>query len=118
MTCQNMTMAQFAEKLKNIAPGYIHSPVLNATGLEGGYDFTLIFTPAGLARSGGEGRGGRGGGEGGPPASDAATAASDPNGAFTLFEAIEKQLGLKLEAQKRPVSVLVIDRAEQKPIEN
>ena len=26
VTCQNMTMAQFAEKLKNIAPGYIHSP--------------------------------------------------------------------------------------------
>jgi uncharacterized protein (TIGR03435 family) len=119
VTCQNMTMAQFAEKLKNIAPGYIHSPVLDATGLEGGYDFTLSFSPAGLARSGGEGRGGRGGGEGGPPpASDAATAASDPNGAITLFEAIDKQLGLKLEAQKRPVSVLVIDRAEQKPTEN
>jgi uncharacterized protein (TIGR03435 family) len=45
-------------------------------------------------------------------------AASDPTGAVTLFEAIEKQLGLKLEAQKRPVSVLVIDHAEQKPTEN
>jgi uncharacterized protein (TIGR03435 family) len=31
---------------------------------------------------------------------------------------MEKQLGLKLEAQKRPVPVLVIDRAEQKPTEN
>jgi len=119
VTCQNMTMAQFAEKLKNIAPGYIHTPVLDATGLEGGYDFTLSFSPAGLAGTGGGGRGGRGGGEGGPPpAGDAATAASDPNGAITLFDAIEKQLGLKLEAQKRPVSVLVIDRAEQKPTEN
>lgn len=119
VTCQNMTMAQFAEKLKNIAPGYIHSPVLDSTGLEGGYDFTLSFSPAGMANGGGRG-GGRGGGEPGAPAptGDAASAASDPNGAITLFEAIEKQLGLRLEAQKRPVKVLVIDSAEQKPIDN
>jgi len=118
VTCQNMTMAQFAEKLKSIAPGYIHSPVLDSTGLEGGYDFTLSFTPAGMGRpGGGEGRGGRGP-EPGPAAPGDATVASDPNGAITLFEAIERQLGLKLEAQKRPVSVLVIDHAEQKPTEN
>jgi uncharacterized protein (TIGR03435 family) len=114
VTCQNMTMAQFAEKLKNIAPGYIHSPVLDSTGLEGGYDFTLSFSPAGATRVGGGG--GRGGEGGPPPPGDAA--ASDPSGAITLFEAIEKQLGLKLEAQKRPVKVLVIDHAEQKPIDN
>jgi uncharacterized protein (TIGR03435 family) len=35
-----------------------------------------------------------------------------------LFAAIDKQLGLKLEAKKRPVPVLVIDHAEQKPTEN
>jgi uncharacterized protein (TIGR03435 family) len=35
-----------------------------------------------------------------------------------LFEALEKQLGLKLEAQKRPVTALVIDPAERKPTEN
>jgi uncharacterized protein (TIGR03435 family) len=44
--------------------------------------------------------------------------ASDPSGAVTLFEAIEKQLGLKLEKQKRPASVLVIDHVEQKPTDN
>jgi uncharacterized protein (TIGR03435 family) len=64
------------------------------------------------------GGGGRGGEGGPPPPGDAAAAASDPSGAITLFEAIEKQLGLKLEAQKRPVKVLVIDHAEQKPIDN
>ena len=47
VTCQNMTMAQFAGKLMNIASGYIHSPVLDATGLEGGYDFTLSFSAVG-----------------------------------------------------------------------
>lgn len=126
VTCQNMTMAQFAEKLKDIAPGYIHTPVLDGTGLEGGYDFTLSFSAVGLTRAipgmggapvapGGPGPGGPGG-----PASSTADgiAASDPNGAVTLFEAVEKQLGLKLEATKRPVPVLVIDHAEQKPTEN
>ncbi len=114
VTCQNMTMAEFAEKLKDIAPGYIHTPVLDATGLEGGYDFTLSFSAVGLTRAPG---GGPGGQPGLPPPSDVATA-SDPNGSLTLFEAIEKQLGLKLEATKRPVPVLVIDHAEQKPTEN
>ncbi len=35
VTCENMTMAQFAAKLQDIAPGYIKGPVLDATGLEG-----------------------------------------------------------------------------------
>jgi uncharacterized protein (TIGR03435 family) len=113
VTCQNMTMAEFAEKLKDIAPGYIHAPVLDATGLEGGYDFTLSFSAVGLTRA----PGGLLGQPGPPPPSDVA-AASDPNGSVTLFEAVEKQLGLKLEAKKRPIPILVIDHAEQKPTEN
>jgi uncharacterized protein (TIGR03435 family) len=32
-----------------------------------------------------------------------------------LFEAIQQQLGLKLEAKKGPVPILVIDRVEKKP---
>jgi uncharacterized protein (TIGR03435 family) len=117
VTCQGITMAQFADKLRTLASGYIHTPVLDATGLEGGYDFTLSFSPAGMAQM--AGRGGRGG-EPGPftPSADPSAAVSDPNGAITLSEAVEKQLGLKLEAQKRPVPVLVIDHIEQKPIEN
>jgi len=109
VTCQNMTMAQFAEKLQSIAPGYIHSPVLDATGLNGAWDFTLSFSPAGMFRGGG----GRGGDAVQPPGAGAE--ASDPGGGLTLLEAVEKELGLKLEMQKRPISVLVIDHVEQKP---
>ncbi|HEX3876213.1 MAG TPA: TIGR03435 family protein [Bryobacteraceae bacterium] len=116
VTCTNLTMAQFAKQLQRIAPGYIHSPVVDATHLEGGWDFTLSFSPAGATRGGG--RGGlvaasraSAGGEGG-------TQASDPSGAVTLLEAIEKQIGLKLVTEKRPVSMLVIDHIEEKPIEN
>jgi len=110
VTVQNMTMEQFAAKLQNIASGYIHAPVLDATGLEGSWNFTLSFSPAGATLAGAPG--GRGGDA--PPG---ATEAADPSGAVTLFDAIDK-LGLKLQLQKRPASVLVIDHIEQKPTEN
>ena len=117
VTVQNMTMAQFADKLRSIAPGYIHSPVLDATGLEGSWDFTLSFSPAGFM---GGGRGGRGGdGPAGnappPPAAGAVPEASDPDGGMSLLEAIEKEIGLKLVLQKRSLPCLVIDHADEKP---
>ena len=85
---------------------------LDATGLDGAWDFTLSFSPVGVFRNGGDR-----GGDGGQPSGETA-AASDPNGALTLPEAIDKQLGLKLEKERRPVSVLVIDHVEQKPTDN
>jgi uncharacterized protein (TIGR03435 family) len=42
---------------------------------------------------------------------------SDPTGAMTLPEAIERQLGLKLETEKRPLPVMVVDKVER-PSEN
>jgi uncharacterized protein (TIGR03435 family) len=111
LTCHNMNMAQFADLLQNLAPGYIHAPVLDATGIDGGFDFTLSFSAAGLLQS----PGGRGG-DAGPPTGGAASA-SDPNGAVSLLDAV-KQFGLKLEKQTRPIAVLVVDHVEQKPIDN
>ena len=59
VSVQNMTMAEFCEQLQQITPRYLHSAVLDATGLEGSYDFTLSFSPAGMAQMvGGGGRGG------------------------------------------------------------
>jgi len=57
-------------------------------------------------------------GPGSSGAPGAAPAASDPSGSSTIFEAVEKQLGLKLEKQKRPMQVFVIDHLEQKPTDN
>ena len=37
---------------------------------------------------------------------------------LSLNDAIDRQLGLKLEMQKRPVQVLVIDHIEPKPLDN
>jgi uncharacterized protein (TIGR03435 family) len=112
VTCQNVTMAQFAEMLPGIAPGYLRTEIIDATGLEGGWDFTFSFSPAGALLGGGGPKG-----EGGAPAGGSPEA-SDPSNALSLFDAITKQLGLKLEAQKRPTPVLVIEHVERKPIDN
>jgi len=111
MNCQNMTMAQFAEALPIQASGYIFSPVKDATGLEGAWDFMLNFSPAGLLNPGADNTAVP------KPAGDA-NAAPDPSGALSLFDAVYKQLGLKLEKQKRMSSVLVIDHIDEKPTDN
>ena len=63
--------------------------VIDSTGLEGHYDFLLQFAPVQAQESDGP----------------------------SLFTAVREQLGLRLEPQKAPVEVWVIDRAE-KPSEN
>ena len=108
LTCRNMTMAQFAAMLQSQASGYIHTPVLDATGLDGAYDITLSFSTAGQLR---------GNGGGAPPAGDP-PAASDPNGAVSFLDAVNRQLGLKLVKVKRPIPALVIEHIDEKPTEN
>jgi uncharacterized protein (TIGR03435 family) len=68
-------------------------PVLNRTGLKGEFDFELRYAPDLTV-----------------PAPDAATAPG-------LMTALQEQLGLKVEAGREPVEVLVIDRAMM-PTEN
>jgi len=42
MTCQNATMAQFAERLQRLTPELME-PILDVTRIEGGWDLTLTF---------------------------------------------------------------------------
>ena len=109
VTIRNMTMAQFAEDLRRFAGGYVRLPVEDKTGLDGAYDFALAFSPIQFVRP----QAGRGDG-----APGAGPDAADPTGALSLEDAINKQLGLKLELRKRPVPVLVIDHIEEKPSDN
>jgi uncharacterized protein (TIGR03435 family) len=104
LTCTNVSMSYLAENLRFLASGYVHSDVLDSTGLEGGWDFTLSFSKLAQFR--------------GPVPVPGTEAAPDPNGAIPLPTAMEKQLGLKLELKKRPVPVLVIDHIQQKPTDN
>ena len=71
-------------------------PVVNRTGLTGSFDVDLAYTPDAAF---------------GPPAPFAR--ADGPS----LFTGLQEQLGLRLDAARGPVDVLVIDRVEQ-PTEN
>jgi uncharacterized protein (TIGR03435 family) len=106
-TCQNTTMADFARMLRQIAGGYIDHPVIDYTELSGGWNFTLNWT----ARYAYDRVTRVGGGRGDSGTAPKVPVANDPNGGVSAFEAVEK-LGLKLELQKHPVQVLVIDHAE------
>jgi uncharacterized protein (TIGR03435 family) len=112
VTCLNMTMAEFADRLQGLAPGYLQNQVVDSTGIEGAYDFTLSFSANGLAQA----VAARVAADAGQPAG--ASAPSDPGGGVTLFDALTKQLGLKLEQQKITMPVIVIDHIEEKPIDN
>ena len=104
--CKNTSLSGLASLLPGWASGYIKIPVIDKTGLKGGYDFTLAWTGRGVLNGGnanGEKVGDDDGGGG--------------NG-LTLFEALEKQLGLKLESRKEAVTVTVIDRVERVPSDN
>ncbi len=106
ITCQNMTMPQFAEQLPNLVPGYVQTQVTDETKLDGAFDFTFAFSGVNVLRNALQGKSG-----------DAA-AASDPNGALSLSDALNKQLGLKLDSRKRNAQVLVVDHVEEKPTDN
>jgi uncharacterized protein (TIGR03435 family) len=88
ISCQNMTTAQISDELQRLAAGYIYSPVLDATDLKGSWDFTLSFSSADQLQSRAA--------SSGTPSTDgsaAAPTASDPSGAVSLFDAVNRQLG-------------------------
>ena len=78
--------------------------IIDKTGLTGNYDYNLKWTPDNSPPPM------AGGPEGGPPRGDAGSA-PDAVGP-SLFTAIQEQLGLKLEPQKGPVDVIVIDHID------
>ncbi len=102
LTGQALHVADLARQLSQ----QLGRTVVDKTGLTGVYDFTLKWTPDNqMAMPGGDG--GRGSDSG---------ASADSSGP-SIFTAVQEQLGLKLESQKGPVELLVIDHVE-KPSEN
>jgi uncharacterized protein (TIGR03435 family) len=87
LTGQGVTMAQLARTLSQQELGRV---VLDDTGLTGKYDFKLSWAPENVA---------------------ADTNSTDTSGP-SIFTAVSEQLGLKLEPQKGPVPILVIDHIE------
>jgi len=96
------------EMLTSALSRQLGRPVLDRTGLKGNFDFKLQWTPD-PGQSAGQFAGP-------PPPGAEAPPPPDPNGP-SIFTAIQEQLGLRLESQKGPVDLIVIDRVE-KPSEN
>jgi uncharacterized protein (TIGR03435 family) len=93
------------------AQTWLEHPVINRTGLSGIFDIQLQFFvdgPVSLVDQGLE--------SGAPPAPPPPIP-DVPCSRATIFDAVRSQLGLKLERQRVPVEMLVIDHWE-KPSEN
>jgi uncharacterized protein (TIGR03435 family) len=93
-----------AQPISNLArqlSQVVQRVVVDRTGLDGVYDLVLTYAPERVPAVGG--------------APDAG-AAVDPN-LPSIFTALQEQLGLKLESNRGPIDVLVIDHVE-KPTED
>lgn len=96
MWLEKITMAQLAARLS----GQLRQTVTDGTGLTGKYDIILSWsTAATRARTDGS-----------------VVEVDDP--APDLFQALEQQLGLKLETRKTTVDIVVVDHVERVPAEN
>ncbi|MFZ0633323.1 MAG: TIGR03435 family protein [Acidobacteriaceae bacterium] len=94
VACHNMPMDQFAPILQGFGGGYFgNKPVVDSTGLGGRYDFDFQWTPYSLlAQAGSDG--------------------------ISIFAAMEKQLGLRLDLGTAPRSVLIVDKVNRTPTPN
>jgi uncharacterized protein (TIGR03435 family) len=95
-TFRSEPLAQFTRWLSFVV---LDRPVLDKTGITGEFDFTLHWTPDESQFS--------------ALGMRAPAAGDNANAPPPLFEAIEEQLGLKLESEKIPAEVLVIDKVER-----
>ncbi len=91
ITAERVSMAALAETLARI----VEHPVADRTGLQGVYKLKLEYTPDNAKSDGPEG-------------------AAEPS----IYAALQEQLGLKLQTQKLPVEVIVVDHVERVPTEN
>jgi uncharacterized protein (TIGR03435 family) len=109
ISCKNNTMADLAQFLQQRAGAYIDHPIVDATGLPGGWNFLIGWTPKQLLQTPQAPNPNQ------PPGS--VLEASDPSGGISVFDAVQKELGLKLVKQTRSIPVIVVDHVLEKPVE-
>jgi uncharacterized protein (TIGR03435 family) len=97
VVCQHLTMVEVAAWLQELSPRDFDVAVVDQTGLSGRYEFKLDWTPG---------------------ASRATDAPADSMETLTIFQAVESQLGLKLQSTKLLLPVLAVDSVERVPIGN
>lgn len=93
---KSLTMNRFAEFLSH----RMDLPVVDLTGLKGFYDLSLKWVQ--------ESR----------QSADTKPLLVDTPPGPTLVDALQDQLGLKLENRKAPIEIVVVDHAERAPTEN
>jgi uncharacterized protein (TIGR03435 family) len=99
LTGEGATVSQLTDFLSR----EMRQPVVNQTGLTGRFNYFLdvnAYITDEARRSGGPG--------GGPP----------PEAASLIAQAIQAQLGLKIDGRKAPVEMLIVERIEKTPTEN
>ena len=84
--CRNISMPELAQRLRSLAPAYFDRPVVDQTGITGTYDLALQWTGRDQI---------------------------DSLGGLTIFDAVTKQLGLKLEQRKVPLPAIAIEHVER-----
>jgi uncharacterized protein (TIGR03435 family) len=75
----------------------LKQPVIDLTGLTGFYDVHLEWTPDDPSAA---------------PGGDSASPLPD------IYQAVQEQLGLRLESKKTPIEIIMIDRADRVPNAN
>jgi uncharacterized protein (TIGR03435 family) len=93
MTCRGVALSAFAETLRRAMGSPQPGPISDMTGLQGAFDIDLRFTPPQLTAIGG-------------------------GQSTTIFEAVDRQLGLKLEARKIPTPSIIVERVNRTPTPN
>jgi len=108
-TCGDIQFLRFGVGIYNMPIGALigglartlqDRPIVDKTGLTGKYDASITWMPDGMK----------------PEQLEGIPKDQRPDD-ISMFEALEKQAGLKLEGQKSPVQVVVIDSIER-PSEN
>ena len=88
-----MTSSEIAQQVQSLAPGYFtDGPVVDMTGLKGVYNFKLEWVTRLEINNGSDGP--------------------------TIFDAVQRQLGLKLDGRKQAMDNLIVDHCEKEPTEN
>jgi len=90
LEAKNTTMATLAQLLAR----YTGQPVVDKTGIEGAYDFQLRWSR------------------------EEQNSEPGPDAPPSIFTALQESLGLRLQAQKVPVEIVVVDRVERAPTQN
>jgi uncharacterized protein (TIGR03435 family) len=93
----SITVPELVDYMSHMRSAEMDRPVVDNTGLKGKYDFTVTLFPT---------------------QEEMMAALNKGDFGSSIFTLIQEQLGLKLEPEKLPLDMVVVDKAEKIPTEN